>query len=101
MPGLPLSRARLVEIWRYYQAGLLNAGFGFGAYALLVWLGLNIFVAQILSHLAGTLFNYLTYSRHVFRDAPPAKLRFGLSYMGNYLLGLAALAGTGRVFASP
>ena len=98
---LPLSRKRLAEIWRYYQAGLLNAAFGFGAYALLVRLGLNIFVAQILSHLAGTAFNYLTYSRHVWRDAPPAKLRFGLSYIGNYLVGLAALAITSRLIASP
>lgn len=96
-----LSRARLIEIWRYYQAGVVNSAFGFGAYALLVWLGLNMFVAQLVAHTAGVAFNYLTYSRHVFRDAQPAKLRFVLSYAFNYLMGLAALAAVSRVVTSP
>lgn len=96
-----LSRARLIELWRYYQMGLLNTGFGLGAYALLVWLGMNMFAAQLVSHLMGMGFNYFTYSRHVFRDAAPAKLRFVISYGVNYLLGLAALAGVSRFIASP
>jgi putative flippase GtrA len=92
-----LSRDRLIELWRYYQAGVVNTLFGLGAYALLVWLGLNMFVA----HVAGIAFNYLTYSRHVFRDARPAKLRFVLSYGGNYLIGLATLAAVAQVIPSP
>lgn len=98
---LPLSRARLIELWRYYQMGVLNTAFGLGTYALLVWLGLNMFVAQLVSHLLGMAFNYLTYSRHVFRDAAPAKLRFVLSYGVNYLVGLATLAAVSQVIASP
>jgi len=96
-----LSRARLIELWRYYQMGLLNTGFGVGAYALLVWLGMNMYAAQLVSHLMGMGFNYFTYSRHVFRNAAPAKLRFVISYGVNYLLGLAALAGVSRFIASP
>jgi hypothetical protein len=46
-------------------------------------------------------FNYLTYSRHVFRDAAPAKLRFILSYSANYMLSAAALAVVARFIASP
>lgn len=96
-----LSRARLAELWRYYQMGVVNTAFGLGVYALLVWLGMNMFAAQLLSHLLGMGFNYLTYSRHVFRDAAPAKLRFILSYAVNYLLGLATLWLVSQVVASP
>jgi putative flippase GtrA len=96
-----MTRARLLELWRYYQIGVLNTAFGFGMYAALVWLGMNIFVAQLTAHLLGVAFNYLTYSRHVFRDAAPAKLRFVLSYALNYLLGLATLTITSKLIASP
>ncbi|WP_175488116.1 GtrA family protein [Sphingomonas sp. NFR04] len=96
-----MTRARLQELWRYYQMGVLNTAFGLGMYAALVWLGMNMFVAQLTAHLLGMAFNYLTYSRHVFRDAGPAKLRFALSYGVNYLLGLATLALISRFVASP
>ncbi len=95
------GRARLMELVRYYQAGVVNTAFGFAAYALLVWLGLNMFAAQLLAHVTGVAFNYITYSRHVFRGLAPAKTRFVLSYAVNYLIGLAALAAASRVVASP
>jgi putative flippase GtrA len=98
---LRLSRARLTEIWRYYQAAILNTAFGLGAYSLLVWQGINIYAAQLIAHLLGTMFNYFTYSRHVFRGAEPAKLRFAVSYAGNYLMGLATLYCVARVVTSP
>ncbi len=89
------------ELWRYYQAGVVNTAFGLGAYWLLVWLGLDRYPAQFLAAVAGTLFNYLTYSRHVFRDAGPARLRFALSYVGNYLLSLLTLKLVSQLIASP
>lgn len=96
-----LSSARWLELWRYYQAGVVNTLFGFGLYAVLVHGGMNIFAAQIVSHFSGAAFNYVTYSRHVFRDAGPAKLRFALSYVVNYAISVAALAVLARAFASP
>lgn len=96
-----LSRPRILELWRYYQAGVVNTAFGLGAYWLFVWLGLNMYLAQIVSHTLGVTFNYLSYSRHVFRNAEPAKLRFVLSYAGNYLAGLVALAAVAQAIASP
>lgn len=96
-----LSRDRLLELWRYYQAGIANTAFGLGMYATFVWFGLNMYLAQLVAHTLGVAFNYLTYSRHVFRDAPPAKLRFILSYVGNYLVGLATLAAIAQVVQSP
>jgi putative flippase GtrA len=99
MPRIPSPQA-LRELWRYYQAGVVNTLFGLSAYWLLLWLGLDRYLAQLLSSIVGSLFNYLTYSRHVFRDAPPAKLRFTLSYIGNYLMGLATLALVSQVIKS-
>ncbi len=98
---MPLPRARILEIWRYYQAAIVNTAFGLGTYSLLVWQGLNIFAAQLIAHLLGTAFNYFTYSRHVFRGAEPAKLRFAVSYAANYLMGLGTLYGVSRVVTSP
>lgn len=96
-----ISRDRVVELWRFYQAAIANTAFGLGLYALLIWLGLNMYVAQLVAHMLGVAFNYLTYSRHVFRDANPAKLRFIISYAANYLVGLAALATIAHFVASP
>jgi putative flippase GtrA len=103
---IKLSKSRLdfehlKEIVRYYQAGAVNALFGFGIYALLVYCGLNVYVAQIVSHIAGILFNYFTYSRHVFRDAKPSWPRFLLSYAFNYLVSLGALMLANLVVHSP
>ena len=92
---------RLAEIWRYCQAGAANVLFGFGAYACFVWLGFGIYAAQILGHLLGVAFNYLTYSRHVFRVSGPAKLRFVGVYGVNYLISLAALGLADLVVRSP
>lgn len=89
------------QLWRYYQAGIVNTAFGYGLFALFVRLGLNIFLAQIASHVLGMAFNYFTYSRHAFADHETTKLRFILSYAGNYLLGLAMLAIVSHFIASP
>lgn len=96
-----LRSARVIELFRYYQAGIVNTLFGLGAYAALVWVGLDRYPAQLVSHLLGMAFNYLTYSRHVFRDAGPAKTRFVVSYAVNYLLSLATLAIISRFVANP
>ena len=89
------------RLWRYYQAGIVNTAFGYGLYALFVALGLNMYLAQIVAHLLGMAFNYVTYSRHAFHDAVVSRSRFIASYAVNYLLGLGALWATSQVVASP
>ena len=89
------------RLWRYYQAGIVNTGFGYGLYAVFVALGLNMYLAQIIAHLMGMTFNYFTYSRHAFHDSDVSKGRFILSYAVNYLLGLAALWAASQAIASP
>lgn len=96
-----LRSKRVIELVRYYQAGIVNTLFGIGAYSALVWAGLGIFPAQLISHFAGMGFNYLTYSRHVFREAGPAKARFVLSYIVNYLVSLGVLAGVSHFIVNP
>ena len=96
-----LRSKRLIEVIRYYQAGVVNTLFGLGAYSALVWAGLGIYPAQLISHVAGTVFNYTVYSRHVFREAGPAKMRFVLSYAVNYLLSVAMLAVVASFVANP
>jgi putative flippase GtrA len=98
---LRLSKARILEVVRYYQAGVVNTVFGITAYLVLVWFGLNMFVAQLAAHVMGVSFNYFMYRNHVFRETAPAKLRFIASYVGNYLLSLATLALLSRFIASP
>lgn len=90
-----------MRLWRYYQAGIVNMLFGFGLYALFVRLGLNIYAAQICSHILGVIFNYFTYSRYAFAGDEGSKTRFALSYVGNYVLGLAVLAGVAQFVGSP
>ncbi len=90
-----------MEIVRYYQAGVVNTAFGLGMYSALVWAGLGIYAAQALSHVLGMGFNYVTYSRHVFSEAGPAKARFVLSYAVNYVLGLGVLALVSRGVENP
>jgi putative flippase GtrA len=96
-----LTIERVWELVRFYQAALLNTAFGLSAYAVLVWLGLNIYAAQAIAHVMGMTFNYFTYSRHVFRSATPAKTRFILSYAANYLVSVGVLAVMAHFIASP
>ncbi|MES2492716.1 MAG: GtrA family protein [Pseudomonadota bacterium] len=95
------SVAEWNRIWRYYQAGIVNTVFGYGLFVGFVWLGLNLYLAQIVSHVLGVMFNYFTYSRYAFADHQASKRRFAASYAGNYLLGLAALAAAASVVGSP
>lgn len=91
---------RVRQLVAYYSVAALNTAFGYSLFALLVFLGLNLFLAQVLSHAAGMAFNYQTYRRHVFRDSQAAVFRYVLAYGANYLLGLALLALFHRLVAS-
>ncbi len=89
------------QLWRYYQAGIVNTLFGYGVYAVLLTVGVWMYAAQLMAHVLGVAFNYFTYSRHTFAETQASKRRFVLSYAFNYVLGLAGLAGASSVIASP
>jgi putative flippase GtrA len=56
----------LGQILRYGAVGLVNTGFSFSLYLLLVWLGLHFAMANLLSLLAGIVFSFRTQGRWVF-----------------------------------
>ena len=89
------------RVWRYYQAGVVNTLFGYGFYSLLVLIGLNIFIAQAISHVAGVTFNHFTYSRYAFAGHKGSKRNFVFSYILNYLCSLACLAAVSQMVSSP
>ncbi|HZV19799.1 MAG TPA: GtrA family protein [Sphingobium sp.] len=95
------SPAEWKRVFRYYQAGLINMAFGYGLFALLLWAGLNMYVAQVIAHILGVTFNYFTYSRYTFAGQSGHRVRFILSYAGNYLLNLVTLALASQFIASP
>ena len=80
------------QFWRYLGVGAVNTLFGYTLYAMLVALGTEMFLAQIVATVIAVAFNYFTYNRHVFGGASPSKLRFLLAYALNYLVGFVALA---------
>jgi putative flippase GtrA len=89
------------RLWRYYQAGIVNTLFGYGIFAGFVALGINMYVAQVMSHVLGATFNYFTYSRYAFAGHDASKLRFILSYAVNYLFSLGCLAALSFMTSSP
>jgi putative flippase GtrA len=82
---------QLLELWRYYKIGVINSIFGYSFYSLLIFLGANIYVAQLLSTIIGVTFNYFTYTRHVFHHTSPHVSRFMGAYAINYCLGVGFL----------
>jgi putative flippase GtrA len=92
---------QLVELWRYGHVGLLNTAFGYGLYALLVYLGLNLYVAQIVGQIIGAGFNYLTYRGLVFRGSRSSLRAYVGAYAFNYLMGLTFLALAHHFIPSP
>jgi putative flippase GtrA len=94
------SMIRIWEIGRYYAAGIVNTAFGYGAFSALLWLGVNLYLSQLLAHIAGVTFNYITYSRHVFKNSKSTKKRFAASYAGNYLISLGTMALVDQIIVS-
>lgn len=74
---------------RFYGVGVINLLFGYGLFSALIYVGLNFFIAQVVAHLVGMLFNFLTFRRHVFRGSQGSITKYVAAYGLNYLTGLA------------
>lgn len=90
MKALP-PRSEWLQLARYYAAAALNLMFGYVLFAFLVWLGLQVFVAQAVGYVLGVIFNYVTYSRIAFTGKQGGKLSFVASYVVNYLISVGFL----------
>jgi putative flippase GtrA len=77
--------------------GLINTGFGYGLFALLIYLKVHYALASLLSTFIGILFNFKTTGVIVFRNNRNILIfRFFLVYGITYLLGLLFLYITNR-----
>lgn len=83
---------RLLELIRYYAIGAVNTMFGYGIYALFVFLGTGAYVAQLIGQIIGIAFNYFTYRHLVFRSTGHPYKRFIGAYIIQYCVSLALLA---------
>ena len=99
----PLVRraGRLSEIWRYYGVGIVNTIFGLSLFSMLIWTGMNLYLAQILAHLTGMAFNYVMFSAHVFHGQRGHVGRYIGAYAINYGVGVALLAVFAQWTANP
>jgi putative flippase GtrA len=93
---------RIELLVRYYGVGAINTAFGFGLYVVFVFVGLNLYLSQVVAHICGSAFNYFTYSRHVFhRSSERRPAAFVGAYAFNYLMGLGLLATAHHFVPSP
>jgi putative flippase GtrA len=82
--GLAAPQAWLLFL-RFGAVGLLNAAFGYAAFAVLVLVGVWPGVALVAANTAGVVFNFQTSRRLVFRAGPLSRgsgraLRFAVVY---------------------
>jgi putative flippase GtrA len=97
----PKPAARLQALWAgksfrqlslFVLVGALNTLFGYGCYALLLWLGLHYGMATLLGTILGVLFNFRTTGRLVFQNHDNRLLgRFILVYVVGYGANVAGL----------
>ncbi len=82
----------ITRLARYYGVAAINTVWGYGVYAGLVALGLNLFVAQIVAHVIGVTFNYFSYTLGVFQRPPQSKAAYIMAYGVNYAVSAGFLA---------
>lgn len=79
---------------RFLLVGGLNTVFGYGVFALQIYLGVNIYLASIIGMVLGVIFNFFTTGRLVFRvNSNHAVFRFVFTYGVMLLLNLMLIHG--------
>lgn len=56
------------QVTRFIAVGVVNTLFGYGIYALLIFLGLDYMYAVLFATVAGVLFNFKTIGHYVFES---------------------------------
>ena len=86
------AKKKFRQLTLFVLVGVLNTLFGYGCYALLVWLGLHYGLAALLGTVLGVLFNFRTTGRFVFQNHDNRLLgRFILVYAVGYGVNFAGL----------
>lgn len=63
-----VNRVWTLRWFRFLVVGALNTGFSYGAYALLVYCGLNYAISNFISLMLGIMFSFRTQSKVVFEN---------------------------------
>ena len=94
---------RLPSFARFVVVGGVNTLFGYGAYALFLWLGFHFASAALLGTLAGIVFNFFTTGRFVFDGSHDFRRlpRFVGTYVVIYLINVGSIAALVRLGLSP
>jgi len=81
-----------IKLVRFFIVSGINTIFGYGLFALLIYMGLNYILASLFATLIGILFNFKTIGMIVFRTHNNALIfRFFGVYGVTYLLNIAGL----------
>lgn len=87
-------RSAAAKPLKFSLVGLLNTAFSYGLYAVLVYAGLAVPLASLMSLLAGILFSFTTQSSLVFKQAGWATfLRYVLAWAFLYAFNQALVQG--------
>ena len=89
---------QIVDIdWRSFKrfivTGTVNTAFGYGLFALLIFIGLHYALASLFSTVLGILFNFFTVGRFVFHNMDKNRLPWFIAVYGiTYILGIVGLS---------
>lgn len=77
---------------RFVLTGVLNTAFGYGVFAIFIWIGVHYTFAVLFGTILGALFNFKTIGTFVFKSRDNSLIwRFLLVYAGVYVVNIIAL----------
>lgn len=81
-----------LQFVKFVLVGFLNTCFGYGIYALMLFIGVAYPIASLISTVLGIIFNFKTTGLIVFKNRKNGLIiKFFLVYLINYIAGLGLL----------
>ena len=79
---------------RYIGVGLINTGFGYGVFSILIFLNCRFEMSLLIATILGVIFNFLTFGKFVFGVGYDvlALLKFVSCYILTYLFNVFLLS---------
>ncbi len=82
-----------INFYKYLVIGGINTGFGYGVFALFLFLGWHYSVAVLFATVLGVMFNFQTYGKFVFNNhSQHLIVKFVLVYVVIYLVNVSLLS---------
>lgn len=88
-----MNREQVLQVARFLVVGVFNTGFSYAVYAVLLWVGLNFVLANLVAVLLGILFSFRTQGRFVFRNTDKRLIfRFAGCWGAIFLINIGLIA---------